>query len=195
MSPAAAGASGRTICSHPKCAAILPAASVSSIEVPGKPSLGSWLSYGLGSESNDLPAFVVFTPKFPATGNGQALFTRMWSSGFLPTKHAGVALRGSFQAAKKVALALTELILTKYPKDSIDVVLFGDRRELPRVGCGDRRRGRRHPIAHGGQRAGGYEAVASQQVAGGHEVVKLRSVLEVRRGQLSLAMISLRRGS
>jgi hypothetical protein len=35
-------------------------------EVPGKPSLGSWLSYGLGSVSNDLPAFVVFTPSFPA---------------------------------------------------------------------------------------------------------------------------------
>ena len=35
-------------------------------EVPGKPSIGSWLAYGLGSESNDLPAFVVFTPKFPA---------------------------------------------------------------------------------------------------------------------------------
>lgn len=63
-------------------------------EVPGKPSIGSWLSYGLGSESNDLPAFVVFTPSFPATGNAQALFTRMWSSGFLPTKYSGVALRG-----------------------------------------------------------------------------------------------------
>lgn len=63
-------------------------------EVPGKPSLGSWLSYGLGSESNNLPAFVVFTPTFPSTGNAQALFTRMWSSGFLPTNHNGVALRG-----------------------------------------------------------------------------------------------------
>jgi uncharacterized protein (DUF1501 family) len=63
-------------------------------EVPGKPSIGSWLSYGLGSVSNDLPAFVVFTPTFPATGNAQALFTRMWSSGFLPTSHNGVALRG-----------------------------------------------------------------------------------------------------
>jgi len=62
-------------------------------EVPGKPSLGSWISYGLGSESNDLPAFVVLTPNFPPTGNAQALFTRMWSSGFLPTKHSGVALR------------------------------------------------------------------------------------------------------
>ncbi|HVX15719.1 MAG TPA: DUF1501 domain-containing protein [Pirellulales bacterium] len=63
-------------------------------EVPGKPSLGSWLAYGLGSESSDLPAFVVFTPAFPASGNGQALFTRMWSSGFLPSRFNGVALRG-----------------------------------------------------------------------------------------------------
>ena len=63
-------------------------------EVPGKPSLGSWLAYGLGSESSDLPAFVVFTPTFPASGNGQALFTRMWSSGFLPSRFNGVALRG-----------------------------------------------------------------------------------------------------
>lgn len=64
-------------------------------EVPGKASIGSWLSYGLGSESNDLPAFVVFTPAFPKTGNGQALFTRMWSSGFLPSQYSGVALRGT----------------------------------------------------------------------------------------------------
>jgi Protein of unknown function (DUF1501) len=64
-------------------------------EVPGKASIGSWLAYGLGSVNNDLPAFVVFTPRFPASGNGQALFTRMWSSGFLPTRFNGVALRGA----------------------------------------------------------------------------------------------------
>lgn len=62
-------------------------------EVPGKASLGSWLSYGLGSESNDLPAFVVLTPNWSAKGNAQALFTRMWSSGFLSTSHTGVTLR------------------------------------------------------------------------------------------------------
>jgi hypothetical protein len=62
-------------------------------EVPGKPSIGSWLSYGLGSVNDDLPAFVVFTPKFPTGSNGQAIFTRMWSSGFLPSKYSGVALR------------------------------------------------------------------------------------------------------
>ena len=64
-------------------------------EVPGKASIGSWLAYGLGSESNNLPAFVVFTPRFPDGSNGQALFTRMWSSGFLPTAFNGVALRGA----------------------------------------------------------------------------------------------------
>jgi hypothetical protein len=62
-------------------------------EVPGKPSIGSWLSYGLGSESNDLPAFVVFTPYWSTGAAAQALFSRMWSSGFLPGKFSGVALR------------------------------------------------------------------------------------------------------
>ena len=64
-------------------------------EVPGKASLSSWLAYGLGSENNDLPAFVVFTPQFPNDSNGQALYNRMWGSGFLPTRYNGVALRGS----------------------------------------------------------------------------------------------------
>ena len=62
-------------------------------EIPGKPSLGSWLSYGLGSENNDLPSFVVLTPVWSSKSAAQALFTRMWSSGFIPTHHAGVALR------------------------------------------------------------------------------------------------------
>jgi hypothetical protein len=62
-------------------------------EVPGKASLGSWLAYGLGSESNDLPAFVVLTPTWSSKASAQALFTRMWSSGFLPTRYTGVALR------------------------------------------------------------------------------------------------------
>jgi hypothetical protein len=63
-------------------------------EIPGKPSIGSWLSYGLGSESDNLPSFVVFTP-LPDIDPTQAIFTRMWSSGFLPSRHTGVALRGS----------------------------------------------------------------------------------------------------
>jgi uncharacterized protein (DUF1501 family) len=62
-------------------------------ETPGKPSIGSWLSYGLGSESNDLPAFVVLTPFWSSGAAAQALFSRMWASGFLPGKFSGVALR------------------------------------------------------------------------------------------------------
>ncbi len=62
-------------------------------EVPGKPSIGSWLAYGLGSESNDLPAFVVLTPNWKSGAAAQALFTRMWSSGFLASKYTGVVLR------------------------------------------------------------------------------------------------------
>ena len=62
-------------------------------ELPGRASLGSWVSYGLGSENNDLPAFVVLTPRWSSKASAQALFTRMWSSGFLPGRHNGVALR------------------------------------------------------------------------------------------------------
>ncbi|MFO0918850.1 MAG: DUF1501 domain-containing protein [Planctomycetaceae bacterium] len=62
-------------------------------EVPGKASFGSWVSYGLGSVSNDLPAFVVLTPTWSSGAAAQALFSRMWSSGFLPTSYTGVALR------------------------------------------------------------------------------------------------------
>ncbi|MDB6135433.1 MAG: hypothetical protein JWM59_3676 [Verrucomicrobiales bacterium] len=64
-------------------------------EVPGKASLGSWISYGLGAETSNLPSFVALMPQFPEGSNGQALFSRMWGSGFLPGKHTGVVLRSS----------------------------------------------------------------------------------------------------
>jgi hypothetical protein len=57
-------------------------------QLAGRPSMGSWFSYGLGSENKDLPAFVVLT-----TGVGQPLTTSSWGSGFLPTVHQGVTLR------------------------------------------------------------------------------------------------------
>ena len=62
-------------------------------EVPGKPSMGSWISYGLGAETSDLPAFVALMPTFPNGSNAQALFSRMWGPGFLQGKHSGVVLR------------------------------------------------------------------------------------------------------
>ena len=61
--------------------------------VPGKPSIGSWISYGLGSVNDDLPTFVVLTSKLPLFTNIQALSSRLWSAGFLSPEHAGVALR------------------------------------------------------------------------------------------------------
>ncbi|MEM1296551.1 MAG: DUF1501 domain-containing protein [Verrucomicrobiota bacterium] len=62
-------------------------------QIPGKPSLGAWLSYGLGSENENLPSFVVLNSKWSARRDAQALFSRLWGSGFLPSKHQGVALR------------------------------------------------------------------------------------------------------
>jgi uncharacterized protein DUF1501 len=62
-------------------------------QLPGRASIGSWISYGLGSMNRDLPAFVVMTPTWSSKANAQALFSRLWGSGFLPTTHQGVALR------------------------------------------------------------------------------------------------------
>ena len=62
--------------------------------IAGKPSLGAWLSYGLGRMNENLPTFVVLTSKFPGK-DAQALFARLWGSGFLPSSHSGVALRSS----------------------------------------------------------------------------------------------------
>ena len=62
-------------------------------QVPGKPSIGAWISYGLGSEAENLPAFVVMTPRWSAKRDAQALYQRLWGSGFLPSRHQGVALR------------------------------------------------------------------------------------------------------
>ena len=58
---------------------------------PGKASLGSWISYGLGSPNENLPSYIVMISRGP--GQKQALYSRLWGSGFLPSKHQGVALR------------------------------------------------------------------------------------------------------
>ena len=63
-------------------------------QLPGRPSMGSWLDYGLGSANEDLPAFVVMTSVPSKGAPDQGLLSRLWGSGFLPGKHQGVALRG-----------------------------------------------------------------------------------------------------
>jgi hypothetical protein len=64
-------------------------------EQPGRPSFGAWLSYGLGSESRDLPAFVVMTSRDKEASCGQIFYDYYWGSGFLPTRYQGVKFRGA----------------------------------------------------------------------------------------------------
>jgi hypothetical protein len=63
---------------------------LSGAQIPGRPTLGAWLSYGLGSESENLPAFVVMTSISKGTTCGQIFYDFYWGSGFLPSKHQGV---------------------------------------------------------------------------------------------------------
>ena len=60
-------------------------------QLAGRPSIGAWISYGLGSENQDLPAYVVMVSQ--GKGNAQALADRSWGSGFIPTKYSGVKFR------------------------------------------------------------------------------------------------------
>ena len=60
---------------------------------PGRPCVGAWLSYGLGAESRNLPAFIVMISN--GKESDQPLYTRLWGSGFLPSEHQGVQFRGT----------------------------------------------------------------------------------------------------
>ena len=59
-------------------------------QIAGRPSIGAWLSYGLGSENDDLPGFIVLATK---NKGGQPLYARLWGNGFLPSRHQGVQFR------------------------------------------------------------------------------------------------------
>lgn len=63
-------------------------------QIAGRPSIGSWLSYGLGSMNKDLPDFVSMISTGSGRPGGQPLYDRLWGSGFLPTTHQGVKFRG-----------------------------------------------------------------------------------------------------
>ena len=62
-------------------------------QLAGRPSIGAWLSYGLGSENRDLPMFVAMVSQGTGEKDGQPLYDRLWGSGFLPTKYQGVKFR------------------------------------------------------------------------------------------------------
>jgi len=67
---------------------------LSGTQQAGRPSLGAWTAYGLGSENQELPAFVVMISQGTGRPNGQPLYDRLWGSGFLPTHFQGVKFRG-----------------------------------------------------------------------------------------------------
>jgi hypothetical protein len=67
---------------------------MSGAEQPGRPSIGAWLSYGLGSENHNLPTFCVMTSRDREGSCGQLFYDYYWGSGFLASKHQGVKFRG-----------------------------------------------------------------------------------------------------
>jgi hypothetical protein len=94
---------------------------------PGRPSLGSWVLYGLGSESQDLPAFVVMS-----TGSGISGGAANWSSGFLPTVYTGVRLRN--QGDPILDVSSPPGVDTRLQRDALDLIGSLNRRRLQVVG-------------------------------------------------------------
>ena len=102
-------------------------------EIPGKPSMGSWLSYGLGSLNKDLPDFVVMPSAFwSGRVNVQALYSRLWGSGFLPSRHQGT----SFQSVGDPVLFLSNPkgIDGKVRRRMLDSLAQLNRKHLAEIG-------------------------------------------------------------
>lgn len=95
--------------------------------VPGRPSMGSWLSYGLGSEANDLPSFVVLKSGGSLSGGAA-----MWNAGFLPSVHQGVPFRG--QGDPILHVSNPPGYDVKAQRDSIDLIRQLNQRQLGDVG-------------------------------------------------------------
>ncbi|HEY1173644.1 MAG TPA: DUF1501 domain-containing protein [Verrucomicrobiae bacterium] len=94
---------------------------------PGRPSLGSWVTYGLGSESQDLPAYVVMS-----TGSGISGGSANWSSGFLPTVYTGVRFRNEGDPILNVSSP--KGVDAKLQRDSLDLVAEMNRQRLGTAG-------------------------------------------------------------
>ena len=94
---------------------------------PGRPSLGSWVTYGLGAEASDLPAFVVMS-----TGAGISGGAANWSSGFMPTLYSGVRLRN--QGDPILDVSSPAGIDARLQRDSLDVIGALNRRRLAAEG-------------------------------------------------------------
>ncbi|MDG3004946.1 DUF1501 domain-containing protein [Paludisphaera mucosa] len=94
---------------------------------PGRPSIGAWTVYGLGSESTDLPGFVVFS-----SGSGLSGGASLWSSGFLPTSYQGVPFRSKGDPILDVASPAG--VDRRFDRDSLDLIRDLNRDHLGAVG-------------------------------------------------------------
>ena len=101
-------------------------------QLAGRPSLGSWLSYGLGSENQNLPAFVVMLSRGTGRPNDQPLYDRLWGSGFLPSRHQGVKLRSAGDPV--LYLSNPAGIDEELRRDMLDDQAALNRLQLQRVG-------------------------------------------------------------
>jgi hypothetical protein len=101
-------------------------------QISGRPCLGAWASYGLGSLNDDLPTFVVLVAKSSNTEQLQAIGARLWSSGFLPGEHAGV----SFRSAGDPILYLTNPpgVAAEVRRTTLDGLQALNQRTLEQVG-------------------------------------------------------------
>ena len=95
--------------------------------IPGRPSMGSWLSYGIGSEANDLPSFVVLQSGGKVSGGAS-----MWSSGFLPSVHQGVPFRSQGDSILHVANPAGYDMQSQ--RDSLNLIRQLNQRQLTTVG-------------------------------------------------------------
>ena len=94
-------------------------------QIAGRPSLGAWLSYGLGSENEDLPSFIVLAS---AGQGGQPLYARLWGSGFLDSRYQGVR----FRSGEEPVLYLTNPggVCTSRRRDQLDTIAALNRRQF-----------------------------------------------------------------
>lgn len=95
--------------------------------IPGRPAMGSWLSYGIGSEANSLPSFVVLK-----SGGNLSGGAAMWSAGFLPTSHAGVPFRESGDPI--LHMSNPPGFDDRAQRESLDLIQKMNRRQLSAVG-------------------------------------------------------------
>jgi len=101
-------------------------------QLAGRPSIGSWLSYGLGSLNQDLPAYVVLTSFGSGRPDDQPLYDRLWGAGFLPSRHQGVKFRNRGDAV--LYLSNPAGVDATLRRRSLDRLAALNRRHLDEVG-------------------------------------------------------------